>query len=319
MSQALAPWQKVVLDQLRDSLHADRLGHALLFAGPAGIGKRDVAMALAREVLCRGEGASAQRAARMFDAGAHPDFHLVSFVPNKAGDKLRSEIVIDQIRQLGEKLALTPQFGGAQVVIIDPADAINTAAANALLKTLEEPAQGRYLWLLSSEPARLPATIRSRCQQLLFRLPPRQQSLAWLQGKGHGADLAMQALQAARGHPGLAEQWLSGPGWSLRSEVERELASLASGRTPATELAQRWSGDDQLDMRLRHAAELAASRAACCGLTDPARLPKLAAWFDAANTTRRLLSTTVRLDLAVVELLAAWPQAAGDSPGGKRQ
>ena len=97
----------------------------------------------------------------------------MSFIPTKDGARLRTEIVIEQIRQLSEQLSLTPQYGGAQVVIIDPADAVNHAACNALLKTLEEPVPGRFLWLVSANPARLPATIRSRCQRLEFRLPPR--------------------------------------------------------------------------------------------------------------------------------------------------
>ena len=87
----------------------------------------------------------------------------MSFIPTKDGTRLRSEIVIEQIRELSQKLSLTPQYGRAQVAIVDPADAVNTAACNALLKTLEEPQPGRHLWLVAANPARLPATIRSRC------------------------------------------------------------------------------------------------------------------------------------------------------------
>ena len=316
---ALAPWQQRIHDQVLDNLRAGRLGHGLLFAGPAGIGKRQVALSLARQVLSQGDAAYAARANQLIDAGTHPDLHLVSFIPNKSGDKLRTEIVIEQIRQLTAQLALTPQYGQAQVVIIDPADAINTAAANALLKTLEEPASGRYLWLLSSEPARLPATIRSRCQQLLFRLPARQEALDWLMGRGHPAELAAQALEAARGHPGQADQWLTGEGWTLRGQVEKDLGDLASGRTTASELGLRWAGDDQLALRLHHAADLASAKAAALGLTDPSRLPKLASWFDAANRTRDLLRTTIRADLAVVELLSGWTVAAGGPSRGMKR
>ena len=71
---------------------------------------------------------------------------------NKEDTRLRTEVVIDQIRALSGSLSLTPQFGGAQVVIVDPADAVNAAACNALLKTLEEPQPGRYLWLVSADP-----------------------------------------------------------------------------------------------------------------------------------------------------------------------
>jgi len=315
----LAPWQQTIHDQVIASLEAGRLGHALLFAGPPGIGKRAVALQLARHLLCQGAPAAAARSAHLIEAGTHPDLQLVSFIPNKSGDKLRTEIVIEQVRQISQQLALTPQYGIAQVVIIDPAEAINTAAANALLKTLEEPAPGRFVWLLCNEPARLPATIRSRCQKLEFRLPPQRQALDWLQQRGHPADTAQAALQAARGHPGLADHWLSGEGWALRSEVATELASLASGRLAASALAVRWGADAQLPLRLRHAAELALEQACDCGLTAPARLPKLAAWFDAANATANLLRTTVRADLALVELLMGWPAAVAGLPKGTRQ
>lgn len=316
---SLTPWQQGIHDQVIASLQAGRLGHGLLFAGPAGIGKHAVALQLARHLLCQGEPAAAARSAHLIDAGTHPDLQLVSFIPNKTGDKLRTEIVIEQIRQVSQKLALTPQYGQAQVVIIEPAEAINTAAANALLKTLEEPAPGRYVWLLCNEPARLPATIRSRCQRLEFRLPPHYQALAWLQKRGHAADTAAAALDAARGHPGLADEWLAGSGWALRGEVAADLARLAAGKLGAAALATRWSGDEHLALRLRHAAELALEQARDCGLTAPARLPKLAAWFDAANATANLLRTTVRADLALVELLMGWPAVVAGLPKGTRQ
>lgn len=317
--ETLAPWQQRLYEQLITSEQAGRLGHGLLFAGPAGIGKRAVALRLARHLLCRGEPAAAARSAHLIDAGTHPDLQLVSFIPNKSGEKLRTEIVIEQIRQLSQQLALTPQYGQAQVVVIDPAEAINTAAANALLKTLEEPAPGRYVLLLANEPARLPATIRSRCQTLELRLPPHDEALAWLAAQGHAVEVAAAALQAARGHPGLAEQWLAGEGWALRGEVARELEQLAAGRQSAAALATRWSADAQLALRLRHAADLALEQARTCGLTMPARLPKLAAWFDAANATANLLRTTVRADLALVELLMGWPAAVAGLPKGTRQ
>lgn len=305
-----SPWQQRAYDHAVAALDAGRLGHGLLICGPDGLGKRAVADRLARRVLAQqrdayGEPAPNDRSAHLIDAGTHPDLHIVSFVATKDGSKLRTEIVIDQVREIGQKLALTPQYGGAQVAIVDPADAINRAACNALLKTLEEPAPGRYLWLISANPARLPATIRSRCQRLEFRLPPRDEALAWLRARGHGAADAARALDAARGHPGLADDWLRNDGLALREAVARDLARLEKGEIGVVETAQRWSGDELADARLRHAADLVLEQAGA-GLTDPARLTKLAAWFDAANRTRDLLRTTVRGDLAMVELLLAW-------------
>ncbi|MEG0184436.1 MAG: DNA polymerase III subunit delta', partial [Stenotrophomonas sp.] len=128
MSETFSPWQQRAYDQTVAALDAGRLGHGLLICGPAGLGKRAVALRMAQHILCSGEPAAAQRSAQLIAAGTHPDLQLISFVPNKSGDKLRTEIVIEQIREISQKLALTPQYGIAQVVIVDPADAINRAA-----------------------------------------------------------------------------------------------------------------------------------------------------------------------------------------------
>ncbi|KGM57525.1 DNA polymerase III subunit delta' [Lysobacter arseniciresistens ZS79] len=315
MNTAFAPWQQAVYEQMAGALDAGRLGHGLMFQGPARLGKIAVAERLARRVLCtdrRGDGEPCGqcRDCRLLDAGSHPDFQKVSFIPTRDGTKLRTEIVIEQIRRLSEQLALTPQYGVAQVAIIDPADAINPSAANALLKTLEEPVPGRYLWLVTAYPGRLPATIRSRCQKFEFRLPPREQALAWLQAQGHGAAVATDALDAARGHPGLAHGWIEGGELGLRREVRADLDAITAGRLAVVATAQRWVADEHADLRLRFAADLAVE-AAANRLTDPMRARSLAAWFDRANRARDLLRTTVRADLVVVELLMAW--RAGES------
>lgn len=319
---AFAPWQQRIYSQAASALDAGRLGHALLFAGPAQLGKREVAARLAQRFLCErrlpdGEPCGQCRGCHLFGAGTHPDYQFISFIPNKEGTRLRTEIVIEQIRELSERLSLTPQYGGAQIAIIDPADAINHAASNALLKTLEEPVPGRYLWLVSAHPARLSATIRSRCQKLEFRLPPAEDALTWLRARGHSEAAVREALDAARGHPGLAHEWLQGNGLSLRREVAADLAKLARGEAAAAETAQRWAADDDLGLRLRHAADLALAEAG--RLTDPARARSLARWFDRANQVRDLLRTAVRADLAVVELLLAWSgSGAAARAGGSR-
>ncbi len=318
-----SPWQQRLYDQAAAAIDAGRLGHGLLFCGPAQLGKRAVAMRLAQRLLCTDRGADGEpcgacRGCRLYAAGTHPDYQLMSFIPNKEGTRLRTEIVIEQVRRLSEQMQLTPQYGGAQIAIVDPADAINHAASNALLKTLEEPVAGRYLWLISAHPARLSATIRSRCQRLEFRLPPRADALAWLLGLEHPDAAANEALDAARGHPGLAHDWLHSSGLQIRREVASDLAKLTRGEAGAVETAQRWAADEHASLRLRHAADLAVAQAA--GLTDPVRTRRLALWFDLANRTRDLLRTTVRADLAIVECLMAWCVNEGrQSPGGRKE
>ena len=338
----MSPWQQRIYAQAASAIDAGRLGHGLLFCGPARLGKRAVAERLAQRLLCGernpdGEPCGQCRGCRLFASrnqsdpleqrpdgslahpqghSGHPDLTFISYEFNEKGrpPKLRGEIVIDQVRRLSEKMALSAQYGGAQVVIIDPADAINHAASNALLKTLEEPVPGRYLWLLSAHPARLSATIRSRCQRLEFRLPPREEAMAWLVAQGCSEAAAAEALDAARGHPGLAHEWLQGDGLALRREVALDLAGLASGNAAVVATSQRWVADGQADLRLRHAADIALAHAAD-SLTDPLRSRRLAAWFERANRARELLRTTVRADLAVAELLLVWRADASKHTG----
>ncbi|TZF89639.1 DNA polymerase III subunit delta' [Cognatilysobacter lacus] len=315
---AMTPWQARMYTQAVATLDAGRLGHAQLFCGPSRLGKRDVAIRLAHRVLCETpagiDACGTCRSCRLLAAGTHPDFRFISFIPNREGTKLRSEIVIDQMRELSSQLALTPQFGRAQVAVVDPADAINMSAANALLKTLEEPVSGRYLWLVSAHPARLSATIRSRCQRVEFRLPPLDEARGWLLAQGHAAKDVDEALHAAHGHPGLADDWLRNGGLDLRRRVAADLASLARAEALPQEIAQQWA-DEQADLRLRHAADIAVERAR--GLTDPRVARSLATWFDKANRSRDLLRTTVRADLVLMELLTAWRAAsrAGQESG----
>jgi DNA polymerase-3 subunit delta' len=312
---AFSPWQQRAYDRAVNAIDSGRMTHALLVCGPAQLGKRAVVERLARRVLCRtpdarGEPCGTCRSCQLMESGTHPDFRDVSFAMNKEG-RLRSEIVIDQVRELSAKLALTPQYGNGQVAVVDPADAMNHASCNALLKTLEEPQTARFLWLVSAEPARLPATIRSRCQRLEFRLPPREEALAWLRAGGHADAAAADALDAARGHPGLADAWLRDGGLQVRRSVVDDLSRVSRGQASAVETAQRWAADEHAPLRLGFAADHALALAS--GLTDPLRTRTLATWFDAANRTRSLLRTTIRADLAITELLLAW-QAAPQAP-----
>lgn len=326
----LAPWQQRAYMQACDAMRAGHFGHATLIVGPDRIGKRLLAEHLAQRVLCMqpqaNETACGQcKSCQLFASraqmealevrpegspshpwghSAHPDLLLVGYEINAKTGKPRTELVIEQIRSLSEKFGLTSQLGHAQVAIVDPADAINWNAFNALLKTLEEPQPGRYLWLLASSLAKLPATIRSRCQRLELRLPPRDEALLWLGSRGHPAAAAEEALDAARGHPGLADAWLQGDGLALRRSVLEDVKALQQGHAATQEMAQRWAADGRGPERLQHLAECALRQAA--GLTDSAAIRTMAKRFDAANRARGLLATTVRADLTIMEALLAW-------------
>ncbi|MCU7810034.1 MAG: DNA polymerase III subunit delta', partial [Candidatus Thiodiazotropha sp. (ex Notomyrtea botanica)] len=198
------PWQDEQWLRLQQARQQGRLPHALLFGGPRGVGKEAFALAFAQATLCpdsddEGRPCGICRHCHLLHSGTHPDFQWV--VPEE--ESKSGEIKIDAIRKLTASAGLTAQSGGHKVVIIQPAHRMNTAAANSLLKTLEEPTRDTLIILLTDQPARLLPTIRSRCQQVHFQIPPNQDSLDWLGGKIKHAD-GETLLSLASGAPLLA-------------------------------------------------------------------------------------------------------------------
>lgn len=321
MTFALTPWQQRAYTQAIVALDAGRLPHALLIGGPAALGKRELAQGLARRLMCSSaQGAQACgecRNCRLIAAGTHPDFIEETFEINEKTKELRKEILIAQVRRLTEKLVLTPQIASGQVALIHPAEAMNRSAFNALLKTLEEPPPGRHLMLISDQPQRLPATIRSRCQWLRLDVPSRHEALAWLVQKGWDERTANEALVAAQGNPGLALQYLTDNGLTLRRAVAKDLAALAERRESAMAVAAAWS-EDRPAQRLRFCGELLRDHlAARNGATRPDTLAQagfrsvadilpLATWFDASIRTLNGLDSPMRNDLQIAELLMGW-------------
>jgi len=312
---SLAPWLTETWQQLVARRTQNRLPHALLLCGAAGLGKRAFADAFAAALLCQqpradGSACSACRACVLLRAGSHPDLVRIGLELRDDG-KPRSEIVIEQIRRFSERVALTPQFGGLQIALIDPADALNISAANALLKTLEEPTPATLIMLVADEPSRLPATIRSRCQRIELRLPAAAQALDWLAANGIEAKAAHAALAASGGNPGLALAWAKSGGLALRDEVAADLRGLQAGKASAVDVANRWS-KNETEPRLWFAAMLlrAEAQAQARGSSGPlalaprADLARISAWFDGANRARALLRGPLRSELVVLEALA---------------
>lgn len=314
----LAAWLTDAWDALVGALDGGRVHHALLLAGPAGVGKRTLADAFVAAALCERRAAGefacgACRACVLLANGTHPDSLRITFEPRDDG-KLRSELTIDQIRNLGQRLSLSSQFGGFQIARIDPADAMNANAANALLKTLEEPATNTVLVLICDRPERLPATIRSRCQKFVLREPSRDEALAWLGAQGLDATLARDALEASLGNPGRALEFAQDDSLDLLADCANDLGALAGGRATPGEVAERWNAD-RPQRRLWFASvwardearQLAQGGQGRSGLTDAREIPKLGAWFDQANRARQLLDTPLRPELVLLSVLASWP------------
>jgi DNA polymerase-3 subunit delta' len=212
--------------------------HALLVHGPAGIGKVEFARALGAGVLCEDprDGLACGKcvSCHWLSQGNHPDYREI--VPEAAeeeaepveGESARPEkakslvIKIDQIRAVSDFIALSTHRSGFRVLLLHPAEALHPAAANALLKTLEEPPPHTLIVLVSDQPARLLATIRSRCRLLALPTPPHAEALEWLRSQ----DVAQPAtaLAAAGGAPLLAQELAQPEEAELRRRVLAELA-----------------------------------------------------------------------------------------------
>lgn len=185
------PWQQDQWNKMMRLKQSQRLPHAILLYGEEGSGKSDFALSLAASLLCKqplpndqacGQCSSCQ----LIAAKTHPDLTRLKPLPpeNSKSKKPVLNIRIEVIRKLCSKLSSSSQFEGYRIAIIEKADRMLVQAANALLKTLEEPGDSTLIILVTSRPHRLPVTIRSRCQSLYFPYPGKEVSVDWLQAQG---------------------------------------------------------------------------------------------------------------------------------------
>lgn len=171
------PWQQQQWQTLSAQIEQGRLPHALLLAGPKGMGKVAFARVVAARLLCEHTSfdfCGVCRGCQLFSAGSHPDYDEI--VPEEKSTIIK----VDQIRRLIDRINLTSQREGYQVVIIHPTQAMNRAASNALLKTLEEPSGKVVLLLVSDQIGSIPATILSRCQKIDFPGRENDMALNWI-------------------------------------------------------------------------------------------------------------------------------------------
>ncbi len=233
---ALHPWNRPQAERLMAA--PQRLPHALLLAGPAGLGKNTFGLHLAQWLLCAqplpGGACGDCHGCRLYQAGSHPDLARVG--PPEDG----KAILVDQIRALGEFLHLTPHIAIHKVVLLAPAEAMNLNAANALLKLLEEPPAGSYLILIATQLSRLPATLRSRCTRVEFRPPVRDQGLAWLQTQWPNPGEAELLLELAQGAPLRALELAKTDYLQQRLQLMDDILGLSMGKTDPLVCAARW-------------------------------------------------------------------------------
>jgi DNA polymerase-3 subunit delta' len=232
-----APWQRLLATRARPA-------QALLLAGPRGVGKSALALAWAQALLCEAplaDGAACGQcpACHWFDTGGHPDFRLVTLQEKtgKEGEtRMATAIEVDQAREAVDYVQLSTYRAGFRVVLVNPADSLNLAAANALLKVLEEPPLNTVFVLVSDQPRRLLPTIRSRCTRLDIGLPPVDQAAQWLAGQG--VDDALKLLALSGGTPLDAQRWADSSELDERRSVLEGLARPAQ-LDPVT-LGERW-------------------------------------------------------------------------------
>lgn len=308
-------WLQPAMTSLAAAHAAGRMPHALLIHESPGCGGDWLGRWVAQLVLCSqptpepcGVCASCTRVA----ASQHPDFTLLQLTEESR------QLRIEQVRELAEELAFTSHQGGYKVGLLSPADALNRFAANALLKTLEEPSPRTVLILVAVEPSRLPATILSRCQRIRVNAPPRAESLRWLQAvQGEGDWNAV--LDVVGEAPMLAKDSDPTAVPRLGSEMRAALDDLTAGSLDPQVAAERWSRAD-LPLRLRclenwltHRIRANPPATAPAGeiragvhLSRSASPPKLRALFELVDGVRELksnLDTPLNKSLALEGLL----------------
>ncbi len=210
-----------------------RLPHAVLLAGPAGIGKRAAATWMAeRHLAVRNLPPLPQYPLHTV---VHPDMRWIAPKEDKQA------IGIDQIRELVAEMSLTSYEGGGKVAVIEPAETMTNNAANSLLKTLEEPSGDALLILVADRKGRLPATIFSRCQRIDFAAPAERDALHWLdriQPRNNWAEALRLAGNAPLAAISAIDQL------DTHAALSSDFAAVAAGRESAIEVAARWKSLD---------------------------------------------------------------------------
>ncbi len=316
------PWQKEIWQHAGTLLTSGKLPHALVVSGTAGTGKDLFARAFAALALCRhpenGRACGECASCHQFIAGAHPDYHYVTIPEDKTG------ILVDQIRELTQALALTSQYGGRKIVVLSPADVMNINAANSLLKTLEEPSAESLLLLVTARPTRLPATIRSRCQVLRIAAPSTDTAIQWLNSKEARNDWAALLGIAGCG-PLMAIQLAQNDHARDRLRFYQMLLDLRTGRkNPLTaaagisreplpvvlRLLQSWAMDLVILATLDGAEQAAIINGDALTLLQSAlkglNLRGLHAYLSRLNEAMALSTTPVNGQLLLENLLMEW-------------
>ncbi len=223
-------WHREFARQWLDRNQQGRAPHAVMLAGPNGVGKRAAAAWMAAQKL----GIEPRQAMPQFpwERPQHADLHWIE----KPEDK--KSIIIDQVRELVGDLSLTSYEGRGKVAVIEPADIMTNEAANSLLKTLEEPPGDTLLILVADRTGQLPATVFSRCQRIDLRVPGEEEGLLWLDKLRPGG-VWLDALRVAGFAPLAAID--AAESLETSSAMARDFANIIGGKASPIEVAAIWS------------------------------------------------------------------------------
>jgi DNA polymerase-3 subunit delta' len=199
LESELLPWHQHQWNIFIRQVQHKKLAHAYLLCGAENLGKSQFALTMAKWILCKqfnpSECNMSCQGCILLNSNSHPD--LIHVNPSKKN----TDIKIDQIRDFTEIIAQTAKLGGYKVAILSPADNMNKYAANALLKTLEEPSADTVIILVSSNQAKLLPTIRSRCQKIIFTNPSLNISSSWLANKVSNQEKIKELLYISNNSP----------------------------------------------------------------------------------------------------------------------
>lgn len=252
------PWHKGLWQSFIQLIDNQRLPHALILNGLEGVGAENLAYKLAYRMLCNnidnGVACGQCSGCLTLQAGSHPDFYMLQ--PQEKSKFIK----VDQIRSLCESVAKTSQQGGWKVAIIFPAEAMNIAASNALLKSLEEPEPNTLIILVSSRLSAISMTIRSRCRIESLPIPSTEITQPWLSDRVEDKQFNIpELLDIANGKPLLALDYINGSGFEDRQHVESLLDAMRySEETPfaAAQACQKYSAEELISWILSYVHRL---------------------------------------------------------------
>ena len=294
--------QDRAVGQFLAAWHTRRLHHAWLLAGPRGVGKASFARAAANRVLAdaagpiAGEGLDVpadHRISHLLAAGSHPDFRLLERLENPKTGNLSRNISVDRVRSLADLIGATPSLSDWRVVIIDCADDLESGAANALLKMLEEPPANTIFFLVAHAPGRLLPTIRSRCRRLDFeRLA--DDTMTSLLNRLIPKENSPALVRVAGGSPGRALQSAALDLAPLEADARTMMAEGDPDNLRRSKLAAALSGKAQAE---RYAAFLALVPTLIAREARSAEEPRRSRALDAYARARDTAALAPRLSL----------------------